>query len=201
MLPAGIVAYFPVLFIGDEVHLDYCESVVSFTLTFGRQIIQIAQAANPILSDRPYCPALRRNSCSLRKILPSSKHATSPRAYLLRHGVFSILPHYYQDFPGRLVARQRRVWSFTVRLDCTDISLLCDYIRSKCYVFLFRRSETFISADIHDHELVTINGVVETWLLRYLGPFDQIFHVGMAIGLTVHFLAFARALDQFYIAK
>ncbi|KAI9154661.1 HlyIII-domain-containing protein [Paramyrothecium foliicola] len=29
----------------------------------------------------------------------------------------------------------------------------------------------------------------------------QIFHVGMAIGLTVHFMAFVRALDQFYVIK
>ncbi|KID84226.1 adiponectin receptor protein 1 [Metarhizium guizhouense ARSEF 977] len=33
------------------------------------------------------------------------------------------------------------------------------------------------------------------------GHSHQIFHVGMAIGRTVHFLAFARALDQFYAIK
>jgi adiponectin receptor len=33
------------------------------------------------------------------------------------------------------------------------------------------------------------------------GHSHQIFHVGMAIGLTVHFLAFVKALDQFYAVK
>lgn len=46
--------------------------------------------------------------------------------------------------------------------------------------------------------------LTESWKPGYFdiwGHSHQIFHVGMAIGLTVHFLAFARALDQFYTTK
>ncbi|CAG8971700.1 hypothetical protein HYALB_00003168 [Hymenoscyphus albidus] len=46
--------------------------------------------------------------------------------------------------------------------------------------------------------------VTEAWKPGYFdiwGHSHQIFHVGMAIGLTVHFLAFFRAVDQFYAVK
>lgn len=39
-------------------------------------------------------------------------------------------------------------------------------------------------------------GAFDIW-----GQSHQIFHVGMAIGLTVHFMAFTRAMDQFYSVK
>jgi len=46
--------------------------------------------------------------------------------------------------------------------------------------------------------------VTEAWKPGHFdiwGHSHQIFHVGMAIGLTVHFLAFFRAVNQFYAVK
>ncbi|TGO64148.1 hypothetical protein BELL_1051g00020 [Botrytis elliptica] len=46
--------------------------------------------------------------------------------------------------------------------------------------------------------------VTEGWKPGYFdiwGHSHQLFHVGITIGLTVHFLAFFRAVDQFYIVK
>ncbi|CAN8103995.1 unnamed protein product [Discula destructiva] len=46
--------------------------------------------------------------------------------------------------------------------------------------------------------------ITETWkpgAFDIWGHSHQIFHVGMAIGLTVHFMAFFRAVDQFYAVK
>lgn len=39
-------------------------------------------------------------------------------------------------------------------------------------------------------------GAFDIW-----GHSHQIFHVGMAIGLTVHFYAFITAIDHFYVVK
>jgi len=46
--------------------------------------------------------------------------------------------------------------------------------------------------------------VTEAWKPGYFdiwGHSHQILHLGMAIGLTVHFLAFFRAVNQFYAVK
>ena len=39
-------------------------------------------------------------------------------------------------------------------------------------------------------------GAFDIW-----GHSHQIFHVGMAIGLTVHVCAFVKAVDHFYVMK
>ena len=84
--------------------------------------------------------------------------------------------------------------------------MLCEYLRCK-YI-----SPSLARSEIHQLEsfallisfIMNQLRLTELWKPGYFdiwGQSYQIFHVGMAIGLSVHFLAFVRAVDQFYIVK